>query len=195
MSNLGLLIQKAKAVDDLLVKHAFTYTPDGERYALDDIVMPYLHCAEDVPEGYRQVAVHIVPYTVQDDEIIYYAFNSVGKPTIYMSFLIRQEDFTAYKKGEVNMSFCQTLVGKIVRTFDQPKIDMKLDTSTFKFPAVIDGEFIWSVEVTGDDHHAVDEMVKQLGNVIGRVTNGQIAGDDIPVNELSVKIAKYVASK
>lgn len=195
MSNLGLLIQKAKAVDDLLVKHAFTYTPDGERYALDDIVMPYLHCAEDVPKGYRQVAIHIVPYTVQDDEIIYYAFNSVGKPTIYMSFLIRQEDFTAYKKGEVNMSFCQTLVGKIVRTFDQPKIDMKLDTSTFKFPAVIDGEFIWSVEVTGDDHHAVDEMVKQLGNVIGRVTNGQIAGDDIPVNELSVKVAKYVASE
>lgn len=193
--NLTLFVQKAKAVDKLMAKHAFTYTKDGSRYALDDIVMPYLHCAEDTPEGYRPVAIHIVPYTVVDGEIVYYAFNAQGKPTIYMSFLIRQDDFTAYQKDEAAMSFCQTLVGKIVRTFDQPNVDMKLDTDKFKFPAVIDGEFVWSVEVTGDDHHSVDEMVKQLGNVIGRVTNGQIDNGDIPVNDLSLKVVKYVAKK
>ncbi|MCY1341553.1 hypothetical protein D9M69_275080 [compost metagenome] len=89
------------------------------------------------------------------------------------------------------MSLCSTVTGKIIRTLDQPLIDMSLDTKNFMFPAVIDGEFVWAMEVTGDSHQVIDEMVANLGSVLGRVGKDQIINGDVEVNRLSSTIAAY----
>lgn len=177
-------------VRDMITKYGFMQNSAG-RYLLDDNFLDFCTVDDDCPEGYRPVAIHIVPYTLHEGEIIYYAFNSMGLPTIYVSFLLDVDDFCNHRPGDEVMSPCQSIVGKIIRTLDIPHIGLSLDVNEFKFPAVIDGEFIWVMEVKGDDHHTVDEMVAQLGSVLGRATSNQIVGDEVIVNHLSKAIVTY----
>jgi len=187
-----LFISSAERVTKLLNNLQFKTHKDGS-YKLDDRIMEHLDIQEECPEDHRPVAVHILPYTVVEGEIIYYAFNSLGAPTLYVSFQITPEDFVSTDKTAPYLSFCRTIVGKIVRTLDAPAIDLNVDMSRFLFPAVIEGEFIWAMEVKGDDHHTVDELVGQLGTVLGRITRHQVLHDDIEVNALSKAAVKYKA--
>ncbi|MNW61909.1 hypothetical protein D3C74_400010 [compost metagenome] len=91
------------------------------------------------------------------------------------------------------MSVPRSVIGKIVRTLDAPHIDIELDMSRFMYPSVINGEFIWAMEVKGDDNHTVDELVAQLGTVLGRITKAQVLNKDIEVNALSLAAINYKA--
>lgn len=187
-----LFVNKSDKVAKQIGRLAFRHDKDG-LYQLDNYIMKYLDIQEECPEGYRPVAVHILPYTLVEDEIVYYAFNSLGAPTLYVSFQITPDDFVAASESDPYMSLCRSIVGKIVRTLDAPQIDIALDMSRFTFPAVIDGEFIWAMEVQGDDHHTVDELVAQLGTVLGRITKEQVLNKDIEVNALSAAAVRYKA--
>ncbi|MNZ58233.1 hypothetical protein D3C78_762360 [compost metagenome] len=187
-----LYIEVDQVVRDLITKYGFTQNSQG-RYMLDDKFLDHCTVADDCPEGYRPVAVHIVPFTIVEGEIIHYAFNTAQAPAIYVSFLIDVDDFVNHRAGDELMSPCQSVIGKIIRTLDAPHIDLKLDVENFKFPAVIDGEFIWAMEVKGDDHHTVDELVAQLGTVLGRVTKEQVLNGDVVVNKLSKDVVEYKA--
>lgn len=187
-----LFISSAERVTKLLNNLQFKTHKDGS-YKLDDRIMEHLDIQHECPEDHRPVAVHILPYTTIEGELVYYAFNSLGAPTLYVSFQITPEDFISTDKTAPYLSFCRTVVGKIVQTMDAPAIDLKVDMSRFLFPAVIQGEFIWAVEVQGDDHHTVDELVGQLGTVLGRITKQQVLNGDIEVNALSKAAIQYKA--
>lgn len=166
---------------------------DTDEYMLDLSITDFLDIATECPVGFRPLAVHVVPYTMVEGEIFYYAFAKEGLPSIYVSFAISQDDFVQNKPLDPMMSVCSTIVGKIIRTLDQPLIDMKLDTAKFMFPATVKGEFVWAFEVQGDNHQVVDEMVAQLGTVMGRVAKEQIKNGDVEVNSLSNSIVNYTA--
>lgn len=190
--NLPLFVLDSPDVSAKIDRLAFK-KDDTNEYMLDLVIMDFLDIAPECPVGYRPLAVHIVPYTVVDEEIIYYAFAKEGLPSIYVSFLIKQDDFVSHNPTDPMMSLCSSIVGKIVILLDQPHIDMKLDTKDFKFPATIKGEFVWAFEVKGDNNQVVDEMVAQLGTVMGRVAKEQVINGDILVNPLSNLIVTYKA--
>ena len=187
-----LYIENNQEVRDLITKYGFAQNAHG-RYFLDEPFLDRAVVDEECPEGFRPVALHIVPYTIVEGEIIYYAFNSMGLPTIYVSFSITPDDFVNHKAGDELMSPCQSIVGKVIQTFDAPHIDLKVDIDKFKFPAVVDGEFVWAMEVQSADHHTVDELVAQLGSILGRVTKEQIINGDVEVNKLSKDVVAYKA--
>lgn len=187
-----LFVRNTDKVTKQMGRLAFRQTPQG-LYMLDAWLMEHLDIKDECPEGYRPVAVHILPYTMIDGEMVYYAFNSLGAPTLYVSFQITPQDFVAASETDPYMSLCRSIVGKIVRTLDAPHIDIALDMSRFLFPAVINGEFIWAMEVQGDDNHTVDELVAQLGTVLGRITKEQVLNKDIEVNTLSAAAIQYKA--
>ncbi len=188
--NFPLYILDSPDVKKLLERHAFT-KDDSDEYHLDSTVMDYLDVGEECPIGYRPVAVHVIPFTRIGDDIFYYAFAKDGLPSIYVSFQIWQDDFLTHKTDDPVMSFCSTVVGKIIRTLDNPLIDMSIDKENFMFPAVIDGEFCWAMEVKGDNHQVIDEMVEGLGTTTGRVSKEQIVNGDVEVNRLSNSIVGY----
>lgn len=188
---MNLQVLATPEVAALIDRIGFAHTENG-LYTLDSTVLEYLNVSdEEIPE-HRPVSIHIVPYTVVEEEIIFYAFESPKEPTIYVSFPIVQKDFIANPaSGEETMSLCKTVIGKILRTLTQPEVDIKFDFSTFKFPTVMSGEFVWAFELRGDNDHTVDEMVGRLGTIIGRVTKGQVVDGDIPTNPFSIAIADY----
>lgn len=187
-----LYVRNTPKVTKQMGRLAFRQTPKGF-YQLDAFILQHLDIQEECPEGYRPVAVHVLPYTMVDDEHIYYAFNSLGAPTLYVSFQITPDDFVETSKTDQMMSLPRTIIGKIVRTLDAPQIDIAIDMEHFMYPSVVDGEFIWAMEVKGDDNHTVDELVAQLGTVLGRVTKAQILNKDIEVNALSEAAIRYEA--
>lgn len=189
-----LYVRDTEKVAKQMGRLAFRTNPKG-LYQLDAFIIQHLDIQEECPEGYRPVAVHIMPYTVEEEEIIYYAFNSLGAPTLYVSFQITPDDFVAASDTDPYMSLPRSIVGKIVRTLDAPQIDIALDMERFGFPAVVNGEFIWAMEVQGDDNHTVDELVGQLGTVLGRITKAQVLNKDIEVNTLSAAAVEYKAPK
>lgn len=189
-----LFVRDTPKVAKQMGRLAFRQTPKG-LYQLDAFIMQHLDIQEECPQGYRPVAVHILPYTMVEDEHVYYAFNSLGAPTLYVSFQITPEDFVAASETDPYMSLPRSIVGKIVRTLDAPHIDIALDMERFGFPAVVNGEFIWAMEVQGDDNHTVDELVGQLGTVVGRITKEQVLNKDIEVNALSLAAIEYKAPK
>lgn len=187
-----LFVRNSPKVTKQMGRLAFRTNPKG-LYQLDAFIMQHMDIQETCPDGYRPVAVHILPYTMVEDEHVYYAFNSLGAPTLYVSFQITPEDFVAASETDPYMSLNRTIVGKIVRTLDAPHIDIALDMERFMFPSVVNGEFIWAMEVKGDDNHTVDELVAQLGTVIGRITKAQVLNKDIEVNALSLAALEYKA--
>lgn len=189
MKGLQLYIADTQEVRDGLTRFRFNWGAERQ-YMVDDWVMDFLDVASECPDGFRPVAVHIVPYTVVDGEIVYYAFSHPETTTLYVSLPIENTDFVGRVDNPM-MSFARTVVGKIIRTMDQPNINMNIDPKEFHFPAVIDGEYVWAVEVKGDNNFVVDEMVKQLGTVLGRITHSQVLADTDVVNTLSQKIVTY----
>ncbi|MNI44221.1 hypothetical protein D3C76_112740 [compost metagenome] len=187
--NLKLCIDTSQEARDLIDATAFSTYASGN-YRLDHPIMEHLNCLAEEEEGWRPVAVHVMPFTVVDGKNVYYAFNSVQDPTLYVSFPIYQDDFVA-PEGEQMMSFCRTIIGKIVRTFDAPHIDLKLDMTKFLFPTTVKGEFVWAMEIRGENHQVVDELVGQLGSVLGRVALDDILSGTVQVNSLSFDAVTY----
>lgn len=184
--NLSLFVKDTPVVTELINKINFEVSRD-DSYRLDGEIMEHLDCDEQCPEGFRPVAVHILPFTKVDGKPVYYAFHGAQQPTLYVSFQITQEDFVAPPGGRT-MSLCRTIVGKIIRLFDQPHIGITINKDHFVFPSVINGEFVWAVEVQGDNHQVVDQMVAQLGTIIGRLKEDS----ETPLNGLSQRILAYL---
>lgn len=185
-----------KKVTDL----AFKEDPITGGYEIDNAIFDYLELVkpEDIQKGYRIAAIHLVPYTKVGEEIVYFAFASPsGAPTVYVSFPISDSDFVAKDttEEELTFSFARTMIGKVVRVLDQPHIGMHFSTKEFKFPAVIDGEFFFAFEVQGENNIVVDELASNLGQVVGRVTQFQIASDEVDVNDYSKKVVNYRAAE
>lgn len=192
---MNLQILNSPEVNSIIDRIGFAHTKDGI-YTLDATILEYLNIEVDLIPEHRPVSLHIVPYTIVEEEIIFYAFESPKEPTVYVSFPIVHKDFVANPaSGEEVMSLCKTMIAKVIRTLSQPEIDIKFDFSTFQFPAVLKGEFVWAFELRGDSDHAVDEMVGRLGAVLGRVTVGQATDGDIPLDAFSIEIASYKAPK
>lgn len=166
----------------------------GEDYVIDGFIMDHLDVADECPEGHRPVAVHIVPYTVVDGENVYFGFQAPEGTAIYVSWPIKQEDFVG-KRNNPMMSYARTIVGKIVRMLDQPHIHISLKTDQFYFPAMVAGEPVWAVNVQGDNHHVVDELVGQLGTVLGRITHAGAMESLDEINEMSKRIINYKAEE
>lgn len=145
---------------------------------------------DEQPPHYRPVAIHIVPYTVVEGERYYFIFDAKGAPTVYVSFQITPDDFIA-PEGEQMMSLAKTMIGKVINIFDQPHIDLNLNLDKFTFPAIITGEFVWTLELQGDNNFVVDELAKQLGTVHGRISHSDLLKDTASLNALSTAIVTY----
>lgn len=177
----------------------FSLNPD-ESYKLDRLLVDELEINgepldcftvdDEQPEHYRPVAIHVVPYTVVDGERYYFLFDAPSAPTVYVSFKITPDDFIA-PEGEQMMSLGKTLIGKVIKIFDQPHIDLKLSLDKFTFPAVLHGEFVWTLELQGDNNFVVDELAKQLGTVHGRIAHADALKDASALNTLSTAIVTY----
>lgn len=190
--NLPLFVLDSDEVRKKMDNAGFKST--GDDYAIDEFIMDYLDIDDECPEGHRPVAVHIVPYTVVDGENVYFGFAAPGAVAIYVSFPITQQDFVG-KADNPMMSFARTILGKIIRTLDQPHIDISINKDQFYFPAMVAGEPVWAVEVKGDNHHVVDELVAQLGTVLGRITHSGAMDSLEEINELSRRIINYKAEE
>jgi len=187
---MNLYINNTPEANALVEQLNFQHGHDGT-YLLDSAVIDHLDVAQDAEEGHRPVAVHILPYTRINDEVYYYAFNTAGRPAIYVSFPLTSDDFVTSANQNDYFSLCRTVIGKIVTVFDQPHLDLKLDMRTFMFPSVVNGEFVWSVEVKGDDNVSVDALVAQMGTVIGRIAHRELIEDCEGFNALSAAIIGY----
>lgn len=188
-----MVIADTQAVRDGMTQRAFNWSANGG-FEIDDWIFDHLNLEETVSEGNRLFAIHIIPHQVIEGEIVYCAFHvEGGAPTIYVSLTVAQDDFILQDASvaENKFSFARTVFGKIIRTLDQPHIGLSLPAEEFLFPAIIDGEVLYSFEVRGDNNHDVDEILKNLGNLVGRVTKDQILDDQVDVNDLSKKIAAY----
>ncbi len=195
-----LYVLNVKKMADLLDSVAFTENTSG-RYALDNLLMDELKdngqeldcftVSDEQPPLYRPLAVHVVPYTVIEGVRNYFVFEAnQGAPTVYVSYVITPDDFIA-NDGEQMMSLAKTIIGKIISVFNQPHIGIELDTKNFQFPAVLQGEFVWAVEVKGENNFVVDELVKQLGTTYGRVTQATASEEAKEFNSLSKAIIEY----
>lgn len=185
-----LYVKDTPEVNALITRLGFKTDTQG-LYKLDEPLFDYMEIAEEPLESYRPVAVHIVPYTLIDNKRFYYAFQAEKGATVYVSFTITPDDFVQASDTDPYMSLCRSVVGKIISVLDQEHIDLKIDMSTFLFPAVIDGEFVWAMEVKGDNNVVVDELVAQLGTVIGRVAHSELTDDTEGFNALSAAIVNY----
>jgi len=176
----------------LMDRLAFTQDANN-RYLVDEVILDRLDLAGERPDGYRPVAIHVVPYTKVDGQINYFVFDAQGQTVVYISFPIEKTDFIAHKHEDEVFSICQTLVGKIIRTFDQPHIDMTLDISRFMFPSVVNGEFVWAVEIAGDNVVVVDELVGHFGTVAWRIAQADMKTHPEWFNPLCNAIAQHEA--
>lgn len=186
--NPKLIIEATTSVRMEMDLKAFK-TDESGAYIMDDWVMCFMDLVEgEIPEGFRPVAVHVVPYTVVDGNFVYYVFQTQSTPEVFVSFPIQQDDFVGKNTADQTMSLCRTIVGKVVQVFDQPHLEITLDTDNFKFPAVINGEFVWTIEIKGDNNQSVDDLVAQLGTVIGRTTLDDIENETSLVGSFSKKV-------
>ncbi|MNP89109.1 hypothetical protein D3C85_15090 [compost metagenome] len=191
MSNFPIFVVNTDEVRDGISQRGFNWNVSNI-YHLDDWILDYLDIAEECPEGYRPLAIHIVPYSVIDGKVVYWAFATQSAPAVYISFRITQDDFIA-RDGENDrtVSIIKTIIGKIISTFNQPHLDMIMSPASFQFPAVINGEFVWAVEMKGDNNVDVDNLANQLGTVLGRVSQDDITSGVVEMDWLSSKVATY----
>lgn len=193
--NPKLVIEAATLVRMGMGLKAFK-TDESGAYIMDDWAMERMDLVEgEIPEGFRPVAVHVVPYTVVDGKLVYYVFQTQSTPEVFVSFPIHQDDFVGKNADDQTMSLCRTIIGKVVQVFDQPHLEMTLDTDNFKFPAIINGEFVWTIEIKGEDNQSVDDLVAQFGTVIGRTTLDDIDNEVSLVGPFSKKVITPLKEK
>lgn len=123
-----LFIENAQEVRDGMTMRRFNWDAKGA-YHMDDWIMDHLDIAAECPDGFRPTTIHIVPYTVVDGQIVYCAFSGAQLTTVYSSLLIEPADFVARDEQKDRiMSFCKTVIGKIIRVLDQHHINLSVKT-------------------------------------------------------------------
>jgi hypothetical protein len=190
MSN-KLFIENNQAVRDGMTLRRFNWDASGA-YHMDEWIMDHLDIAEECPEGYRPATIHIVPYTIANGQIVYWAFSGAQLATVYSSLLIEPVDFVARdEQKDRTMSFCKTVIGKILRVLDQHHISLRVKTNQFHFPAVIDGEVVWAVEIKASTAEDEKNLIQQLGTPIGQMRAFEFDNPIVQFDSLSIKIVNY----
>lgn len=186
-----LYILNDQKVRDMITKYGFMQNSAG-RYLLDDTFLDFCTVDDDCPEGFRPATIHIVPYTVVNGQIVYWAFSGTQLATVYSSFLIEPADFVARdEQKDRTMSFCKTVIGKILRVLDQHHISLRVKTNQFHFPAVIDGEVVWAVEIKASTAEDEKNLIQQLGTPIGQMRAFEFDNPIVQFDSLSIKIVNY----
>lgn len=149
-----------------------------------------LEIADECPEGYRQVMLHILPLQKIDGGVFFTLFQCADAPRVYASRPLTVNDFLC-KPGEEFLNLGVSLLGMMTH------ITRELDMKTFpiRFPDVIDGEFVWSFMVDGSDNQVTDEFIKSLAPVMGNVPFKELLADDTLISGLSKRLVELTAKE
>lgn len=191
-----LFIRKSDEIDGRLTAAQFQRNENGS-YKVDAVEFEDLDVDTECPEGFRPVAVHIVPIRTIEGRKFYSIFKAKdAPPTLYVSLPIGPEDFLCESAENPTMSLAVTVVGKLAAMIKtvQSKFDITLSVGSFSYPKIINGEFIWPLVLEGDDYHVIDQWLETLGEVIGHAPAIELRDDPEGLNELSIAVLAHEAN-